>query len=137
MRVRFQRNKRREIADWPDGVPSPSEVAARVRYVGSPEHKSHPSEGGPGRLRSDATQCAPALTQDLAGNTDALRRGILGQCVSAGFDGDFPRYVWTWLGEDLYEARHIHGPEGTYKGYKLESIEYPKDRDGRLARSKP
>ena len=33
---------------------------------------------------------------------------------------------------DLYEARHINGPAGTYKGYKLLESEYPRDPMGRL-----
>ena len=43
-----------------------------------------------------------------------------------------PKYVWAWLKGDLYEARHINGPAGTYKGYKLLQSEYPRDPMGRL-----
>ena len=28
--------------------------------------------------------------------------------------------------------RHINGPAGTYKGYRLEEVEYPRDPEGRL-----
>ena len=35
-------------------------------------------------------------------------------------------------GDGLYEARHINGPAGTYKGYKLLESEYPRDPMGRL-----
>jgi hypothetical protein len=48
------------------------------------------------------------------------------------FEGGFPKYVWTWLDDDLYEARHINGPQGTYKGYKLQPEEYPLDPNNRL-----
>ena len=44
----------------------------------------------------------------------------------------FPKYVWGWLDGDLYEARHINGPAGTYKGYKLQESEYPRDPVGCL-----
>ena len=44
----------------------------------------------------------------------------------------FPKYVWGWLHGDLYEARHINGPAGTYKGYQLLESEYPQDPMGRL-----
>lgn len=44
----------------------------------------------------------------------------------------FPKYVWGWLGDDLYEARHLNGAGGQYKGYKLEPPEYPRDPENRL-----
>ena len=60
----------------------------------------------------------------------SVRRG----CVSAATEQGFPKYVWGWLGGDLYEARHINGPAGTYKGYTIEESERPLDPDGRLNR---
>lgn len=127
MRSRFARNKRRKIGSWPQDVGTPADVAARAVYLGSAEHKDHPSHVGPAALRSDATVCDPRLTKDVAANTAALRRGIERGCVSSVFEGGFPKYVWTWIGGDLFEARHINGPQGTYKGYKLEVEEYPED----------
>ncbi len=132
MRTRFRRHKRRKIGVWPEGVASPEQIASEVRYVGSPEHKGHPSGVGSPRLRSDATPCEPRRTKDLEANTAALRRGILEGCVSQVFEGGYPKYVWTWLDGELYEARHINGPRGTYKGYRLEPSEYPEDPHGRL-----
>jgi hypothetical protein len=132
MRTRFARNKKREIGPWPGGSNSPEEVAARVSYIGSSEHKNHPSRGGPPALRSDATPCEPERTKNIDANTAALREGIVRRCTSAVFEGGFPRYVWTWIDGALYEARHINGPQGTYKGYRLERAEYPLDREGRL-----
>ena len=132
VRTRFKRQKRRKIGKWPDGVGSPEQVAGKVRYVGSPEHKDHPSRVGPPGLRSDATPCEPRLTRDLEKNTAALRRGIIERCTSSIFEGGFPKYVWTWIDGALYEARHINGPQGTYKGYRLGPTEAPKDPEGRL-----
>lgn len=133
MRTRFKRLKRRKIGPWPDDAPSLEEVARKSRYVGSPEHKSHPSEGRPPALRSDVTfPCEPHMTQDMAGSTAALRRGIEHRCTSAVFEGGYPRYVWTWIEGHLYEARHINGPRGTYKGYRLEPVEHPDDPERRL-----
>ena len=40
--------------------------------------------------------------------------------------------MWVWVNGDLYEARHMRGPLGTYKAYPLEDIERPEDRDGLL-----
>jgi hypothetical protein len=42
-------------------------------------------------------------------------------------EGGFPKYVWTWLGEELYEARHVNGPQGTYKGYRLPDLTIARD----------
>lgn len=132
MRSRFKRTKRRKIGNWPEGVGAPDEVAQRASYVGSPEHKDHPSTVGPPALRSDATPCEPHMTHDLNANTEALRKGIEMRCTSAVFQGGFPKYVWTWVDDALYEARHINGPQGTYKGYRLEPWEHPADPEGRL-----
>ena len=99
--------------------------------MGSAEHKNYPSPAGPPALRSDATPCDPGLSFAHIGA--ALAEGIRRGCVSADTEQDFPKYVWGWLGGDLYEARHINGPAGTYKGYKIEEPEYPRDPDGRLS----
>jgi hypothetical protein len=137
MRVRFKRNRRRRIGRWPAETASPEAVAGQVTYVGSPEHKDHPSAAGPPALRSDATRCEPEITADVQRNTQALRAGILHGCVGEIFEGGFPKYVWTWIDGNLYEARHINGPQGTYKGYRLERDEFPLDPDGRLVWEQP
>jgi len=46
--------------------------------------------------------------------------------------GGYPRYVWTWIDGQLYEARHINGPQGSYKSYRLEEVERPLDPADRL-----
>lgn len=132
MRSRFHRRKRHRIGPWPEDADSPEELAERVEYVGSPEHKDHPSSLGPPHLRSDATPCEANMTRDANRNTQALREGIRRQCVSSIFEGGYPKYVWTWVNGVLYEARHINGPQGTYKGYRLEEVQVPLDPDGRL-----
>lgn len=137
MRSRFKRNKRRRIGGWPDDAASTEELAQRVQYVGSPEHKDHPSSAGDPHLRSDATPCEPSMTRDMNRNTEALREGIRRRCVSPIFEGGYPKYVWTWIDGNLYEARHINGPQGTYKGYRLEEVEMPLDPEGRLRWDQP
>jgi hypothetical protein len=132
MKSRFKRTKRRKIGRWPEDVDPPEVLAERVEYVGSAEHKRHPSQAGSPHLRSDATPCEAHMTHDVARNTEALREGIRRRCVSAIFEGGFPKYVWTWIDTVLYEARHINGPQGTYKGYRLEDVDKPLDADGRL-----
>ncbi len=111
---------------------SAESVARKARYVGSAEHKGYPSAAGPPALRSDATPCDPGISSADIGS--ALAEGIRRGCVSALTEQGFPKYVWGWLGDDLYEARHINGPAGTYKGYRIEESERPLDRYGRLNR---
>ncbi len=41
-----QDHKRAVLAPWPDDKPPSQEVANRVRYVGSSEHKTYPSPAG-------------------------------------------------------------------------------------------
>ncbi|MEM9553481.1 MAG: hypothetical protein AAGC60_04430 [Acidobacteriota bacterium] len=113
---------------WPETEPDPTDIAARVRYVGSPEHKAYPSAAGPPRPRPDATLCDPKYKgreEELSGY---LKEAIRREVVSSQFESGFPRYVWLWLEGVLYEARHINGPHGTYKAYALvDEAEYPKD----------
>lgn len=127
--MRHRRTRRRAIGVW-NGDDSPAATADRARYVGSPEHKSHPSPAGPPALRSDATPCDPEIKQGDVNAT--LQEAIRRQCTSAAFQQGFPKYVWGWLHGSLYEARHIGGEAGTYKGYRLEEAEHPRDAEGRL-----
>lgn len=133
MRKRYARPKHRSIAPWPEDKPTPEEVALRVEYRGSAEHKSYPGFAGHPRLRkADASRCDPRYV-DPAPITDVLREAIRRRCTSAVFEGDFPKYVWGWLDEVLYEARHINGPRGTYKAYPLElPLEQPSDPQSTL-----
>ena len=127
--MRHRRTKRRGIGPW-SGSESPESTASKARYLGSAEHKHYPSPAGSPALRSDATPCDPKIEWDdiNAVLQEAIRRG----CTSARFEQGFPRYAWGWLNGDLYEARHINGPAGTYKGYRLEEAEYPRDTEKRL-----
>ena len=127
--MRHRRPKRRAIGPW-NGDASPKNTASRARYVGSQEHKGHPSPTGPPALRSDATPCDPEIKWDDI--NAALQEAIRRCCTSAVFEQGFPKYVWGWIDEDLYEARHLNGRAGSYKGYRLEEVEYPRDPEERL-----
>ena len=105
-------------------------IAEAVVYHGSTEHKTYPSPAGPPSLRSDATPCDPNI--DWEDIKASLTEGVLRGCVSQTMEQGFPKYVWGWIGDDLYEARHLNGAGGQYKGYKLEPPEYPLDRESRL-----
>lgn len=109
-------------------------IADGAEYVGSAEHKTYPSPAGQPALRSDATPCDPIDYDDI---NAALAEGIRRGCVSEVMEQGFPKYVWGWLDGELYEARHLNGVGGQYKGYRLESAEYPRDPDGRLNRGRP
>ena len=127
--VRHRRTKRRAIGPW-TGDKSPANTALRARYLGSPEHKGYPSRAGPPALRSDATPCDPKIERDDV--NAVLQQAIRRRCTSARFEQGFPRYAWGWLDGHLYEARHINGPAGTYKGYRLTAAEHPRDPEQRL-----
>lgn len=105
--------------------------AERVRYDGSPEHKSYPSFAGAPRLRSDATRC-PQHLKDQTSLTlwlqDSIRRGLVSDDPA---DGEFPRYVWVHREDTWFEARLINRDQGTYKGYPLLDDEVPLELAGR------
>ena len=130
--MRHRRTKPRAIGQW-NGAESPAATASKVRYVGSPEHKSYPSAAGPPALRSDATPRDPKITADAI--NAVLQEAVRRRCTSADFEQGFPKYAWGWLDGDLYEARHMNGPPGTYKGYKLDESQHPRDKEQRLDRN--
>ena len=119
-----RRPLRRTITAAPEGV-DPEAVAARVRYVGSPEHKSYPSFAGPPRLRvADASKCDPRFV-DAAPLTAWLRESIRAGRFGAPWEGDFPKYVCFVDGDTCYEARLVNRASGEYKGWELAPEERP------------
>jgi hypothetical protein len=130
-RRRHQRTKHEVISPWPQGHLSPEEVAEKVRYVGSSEHKDYESAAGPPALRADAARCDPRYA-DFASITAALREAVRRRCSGAQFEGEFPRHVWGWFDERLYEARLINKAQGWYKAWPIEEAERPRDDERRL-----
>jgi hypothetical protein len=129
--VRHRRQiKRRRIIAWPANATPPEELASLVSYVGSAEHKDHPSPAGPPRLRSDASRCDPRYL-DFRAPTEALQEAIRAQRTSE-FQGQFPIYVWGALHGKLYEARLVNHVQGQYKAYPIEMEELPEDPHGLL-----
>src|SRR3954453_8353285 len=125
-RKRHQRAKHERIIPWPEGQPSPEEVAEKAHYVGSSEHKDYESPAGPPAPRSDAARC-DARYSDFAPITQALREAIRRRCSGVQFEGEFPRHVWGWLDGRLYEARLINRVQGWYKAWPIEEAERPRD----------
>lgn len=118
-----RRPQRRQIASPPLGVDL-HELADRVSYVGSAEHKRQPSFAGPPRLRADASRCDPSLADRdelTAWLREAVRKGQFG----AHWEGDFPRYVWVLHDSNWYEGRLVNQGLGEYKGYPLKKEELP------------
>lgn len=111
----------------PDGVDL-SEIARRVRYVGSVEHKRYPSFAGPPRPRADATLCDPSF-QSAASITEVLRAGLADGRIGSPWEGDYPRYVWARIADDWYEGRLVNRVQGHYKGYKLDRDDVPGEWD--------
>src|SRR4051795_10853864 len=90
--------KRVKMCDWPDGVPTPDEVADLVTYTGNPKHKTYPSPAGPPAQRADAAKCDKYAATDWPRLLNALRLAIRARCVS-GFRGNFPFRVWVWIND--------------------------------------
>ncbi len=108
---------RRTPMEVPVGVDL-REVAERVDYVGSVEHKRHPSFAGHPRPRADATLCDPALN-DPGTLTKWVAEGVRAGQIGAPWEIDFPRYVWVQAEGKWYEARLTNPVLGQYKGYAL------------------
>lgn len=128
--TRYRRKTKSITHTWPDALPEPELLAAQVRYVGSQEHKGYPSFAGEPGLRSDAAQCDPAIEREQA--EQILKRAIELRCVSSQEENGFPRYVWGWLDDRLYQARLINREQGWYKAWPIETVEAPLDPHGRL-----
>ena len=123
MRAPERKRPRKRVISVPPDVDLEG-VAARVSYVGSPEHKEIPSFAGPPRLRADAS-CCPRWIRDpevvCSGLRDAIRRGSTG----APWEYGFPRYVWHKNGDIVFEGRLVNRGDGSYKGYPLGKDEWP------------
>ena len=107
----------------PEGIDLEA-VAARVRYVGSPEHKDVITTAGMPRPRADASIC-PRPANDMALATSWLRSAIRSGSTGDQWEGGFPRYVWHRHDDTVFEARLVNRGDGTYKGYPLGNHEWP------------
>lgn len=108
-----------------ESLPNAEDLAVRVRYVGSSEHKNTPSFAGQPRPRADASLCDPDLANSQHRLTRWLRNAIRRGAVGDFWEGDFPRYVWYKADNQVYEARLTNRGLGEYKGYPLERHEWP------------
>jgi hypothetical protein len=128
MRSPSRRNPRYRDIDPPDDADL-GMIAAKVEYIGSPEHKRAPSFAGPPSPRPDASICDSRFLDMQDELTRWLRDAIQRGAVSAHFEGGYPRYAWFKDGDVVYEARLVNRGKGTYKGYPLETDEWPNGID--------
>ena len=117
---RKRSKKDRAVAPPPAGV-NLQDVAARVRYTGSPYHKDAPSFAGAlPQPRPDATICPAELATRQAEIQEWLQRAIRhGQC-GADWRQGLPHHVWHREEAILYEACLTNPRTGEYHGYPLE-----------------
>lgn len=126
--MRSPKRRRPQVREFmrPGAYPESLEtVAQRAHYVGSPEHKKHPSFAGPPAPRATASLCNPCFADQQALLTDWLREAIRNGQVSSYWEGGFPRNVWIRKGGYVYEGRLVNKGNGAYKGWPLEAFETP------------
>lgn len=100
-----------------------NDLAGRVAYIPSPEHKNYLTTAGPGRLRSDASPCPRDLALDDVEKW--LKAALRASHVCEYVEGGFPRYAWVRAGDQVCEARLSNSGSGEYKGYPILSREAP------------
>lgn len=127
------------VGSWPLDGPEPSELARRVRYIASGEHKNHPPPTGLPRelwtmsLKSDKSKCDKFSADGWGTLQQALHDAIVACCVSDDFDGQFPKRVWAYVNGVLHEARLSNRDQGVYHGFPLEYPEqFPVDPSNAL-----
>lgn len=102
MRAPRRRRPRKDDRLVPNADIDLEALAEKAKYSISPEHKDYLTSAGPGKLRSDASACPRGLDFDDVERW--LKKAIRKGDVSAVRDGEFPRYVWSRVGERVYEA---------------------------------
>lgn len=102
------------------------DIAPKVRYVGSPEHKDTPSFVGAIRPRADATICPREFADQQSEVERWLKDAVKAGNIGPPWEGGFPRYVW-YRHEDgtIFEGRLVNRDQGQYKGYPLHEQEHP------------
>lgn len=119
-----KRQPPRVIQPPPLGV-DVAELAARVSYTGSPEHKNATTFAGRPRPRADATICDSSFADRLQQIQLWLRTAIRMQCFAGPWENGFPRYVWYKSGDTVFQGRLVNRVSGQYKGWQLSRDEWP------------
>lgn len=123
------------IVQWPPDQPGPEDIARRVRYIASGEHKSYPPPvAGLWTLnpKADKAKCDRFAEAEWPRLQEALRAAIEAGCVGK-FRREFPSRAWIYINNILHEARLSNPAIGEYHGFPLEYEEqYPDDPHGLL-----
>lgn len=137
MKQKFRYRRRAKggglVTEWPSDCLSSSELAEKVKYVGSAEHKAEPvhrSYDMHPALCSDASRCDGGIERETA--EKVLREAVRRQLVSTEFKGGFPRYAWGLVDNVPHQAMLTNQTKGEYKGWPIRFDELPIDRQGRL-----
>jgi hypothetical protein len=108
-----------------DGISSEVRAAlkARLRYVGSANHKLRPGDYGfvpTHNPRPSKSPCDELRSVLIAEATALFEQGIDLGMVSSFEDGCVPKYVWSVdASGEVYEAKAKPGQEEQYHGYRL------------------
>ena len=98
-------------------------LVANARYEGSPYHKREPSDFGltpPVNPRPDATLCDEAGVFERAQAGALLSQAIQGGLVSEATPArGFPKQMWVFDGERVFEAMYGGSRPGCYHGYPI------------------
>lgn len=98
-------------------------LCARLRYVGSSNHKLRPADYGfhpSHNPRPSKSPCDAVRAVLLAEASELMRRGIKLGMVSRFDEGGVPKYIWAVDdANDVYEAKTKPELETDYHGYRL------------------
>jgi hypothetical protein len=116
-------NQKRRIMDPSPGQIILHDLAAGVRYVGSPYHKRNPGDFNltpPAQPRPDKTLCDSAGIYQAAVAQHWLEDGACRGLVSDVSHDAYPKYIWAVTEERVVlEATSSGGRPGEYHGYPL------------------
>jgi hypothetical protein len=123
-RTRESNNKKRRIAPTEAYDLAARQALARaLTYVGISHHKKHPGDYNfqpPVNPRPTKSICDGLRIILLAEACQLFHDGIMKGMVSAGMEGNVPKYVWSVdAAGEAYEAKIMRGTTN-YKGYRLE-----------------
>lgn len=122
----FQRTgiKIGHIDTWPKDLPPLEEIALKVSYRGSGRHKKHPAPNNEWvpNYEAGVPKCARFREEHWPAIEDALRDAIRAGCVQFERGLPFPKRAWTFINDELHEARITNQETGEYHAFP-----YPDD----------
>jgi hypothetical protein len=123
------------IAAWPADKPIQKDVAKRVSYTPSGEHKNYPSPTGAwtANAKPGSTLCEKYAPKEFSKFKNGVEQAIGGPCISREFRGDFPSRAWIQVDNVLHELRLSNETLGQYHAFPVNYVEdYPEDPLGKM-----